>query len=286
MNVLLAHDGSQSADLALQLVASLAVPPETAVEVLRVHQQLAADLQRPASSDLAVHQRLRQEATDQLEASVGALAGGGRRVTSALKEGRPASVIVDEAHRVAADLVVVGSRGRGPVTSTLLGSVAAEVVDHVSCPVLIARGAAVTGIVLAEDGSEGARKAEDAIERWPFLSRLPVRVVGVVDTAALGYDANGYGGAGLAQIFEALSDACEQLAADGAARLAARGVKASPEVRVGSIAFELIDAARQAPADLIVVGSHGRTGVARLLLGSVARSVLHHAPCSVLIVRE
>ncbi len=262
------------------------MPSDTAVEILRVHQQLGAGLQLPPSSYLELHQRLRQEATDQLEASARALAGAGRRVSSALKEGRPASVIVDEAHRVAADLVVIGSRGRGAVTSTLLGSVAAEVVDHALCPVLIARGAALTGIVLAEDGSEGARKAEDAIGHWPFLRGLPVRVVGVVDTAALGYDPTGYGGAGLAEVFEALDDACKQITADGVARLAARGVKASGEVRVGSIAFELIDAARQASADLIVVGSHGRTGIARLLLGSVARGVLHHAPCSVLIVRE
>ncbi len=270
----------------MTLVASLALPPETTVEIVRVHQQLGADLQPPASSHLELDQRLRQEATDQLEASERALAGAGRHVTSALKEGRPASVIVDEAHRVAADLVVVGSRGRGPVASTLLGSVAAEVVDHARCPVLIARGAAVTGVVLAEDGSEGARKAEDVIARWPFLSGLSVCVVGVVDTAALGYDPTGYGGAGLAEMFEVLNGACEQLAADGVVRLAARGVQASREIRVGSIAFEIIDAARQASADLIVVGSHGRAGIARLLLGSVARGVLQHAPCSVLIVRE
>ena len=56
------------------------------------------------------------------------------------------------------------------------------------------------------------------------------------------------------------------------------------KVRSGYVPQELIDAASEAKADLIVIGSRGETGMRRALLGSVARSVLYQAPCSVLIV--
>ena len=68
--------------------------------------------------------------------------------------------------------------------------------------------------------------------------------------------------------------------------LRAVGLNAVPEGREGDAATEVIAAAQATNADLIVIGTHGRTGLSRLVLGSVARNVLHHATCSVLIARE
>jgi nucleotide-binding universal stress UspA family protein len=78
----------------------------------------------------------------------------------------------------------------------------------------------------------------------------------------------------------------ERIAEDAAARLKAAGRSAEAEMRVGDAAAEVIAAADQQGADLVVLGSRGRTGVARLLLGSVARNVLWGTSASVLIVRD
>jgi nucleotide-binding universal stress UspA family protein len=71
-----------------------------------------------------------------------------------------------------------------------------------------------------------------------------------------------------------------------AAGLTARGVAAKGVVEDGDPRLALIDVARREHADLVVVGSHGRTGLPKLVLGSVASHVTTHAPCSVLVVRE
>jgi nucleotide-binding universal stress UspA family protein len=63
-------------------------------------------------------------------------------------------------------------------------------------------------------------------------------------------------------------------------------MRAEAERRDGDAATEILAAANASKANLIVVGTHGRTGLRRILLGSVARNVLQHAGCSVLIVRE
>ncbi|HIA54687.1 MAG TPA: universal stress protein [Candidatus Melainabacteria bacterium] len=57
------------------------------------------------------------------------------------------------------------------------------------------------------------------------------------------------------------------------------------EVREGYVTDTILEAAKEWPADLIVVGSHGRTGITRLLLGSVSEAVVSQAPCSVEIVK-
>jgi nucleotide-binding universal stress UspA family protein len=68
-------------------------------------------------------------------------------------------------------------------------------------------------------------------------------------------------------------------------RLRQAGLQADAEVREGDPAHEIVLSARQHGAGLVVVGTRGQTGLRRLILGSVARKVLLHAPCSVLIVR-
>jgi nucleotide-binding universal stress UspA family protein len=78
----------------------------------------------------------------------------------------------------------------------------------------------------------------------------------------------------------------QRLATEGAERLAKRGVAASALVELGTPADGLLEAITSTNGELVVVGSHGSTGLTRVLLGSVARSILYQAPCSVLIARQ
>jgi len=73
---------------------------------------------------------------------------------------------------------------------------------------------------------------------------------------------------------------------ESVARLRAAGREAEADIRTGDAAAEIIGVAAELKADLVVLGSHGRTGLTRVLLGSVAQNVLHGGTSSVLIVRE
>jgi nucleotide-binding universal stress UspA family protein len=71
-----------------------------------------------------------------------------------------------------------------------------------------------------------------------------------------------------------------------AAKLRRKGLKAESAVRNGHPRTKIVDEAGKWRADLVVMGSHGRTGLSRLLLGSVAQYVVSHAPCSVEVIRK
>ena len=192
---------------------------------------------------------------------------------------------------MAADLIVVGHRGMGRWESMLLGSVSAEVVDHAPCPVLVARDDQLGPIVLADDGSCHARTAECVVLQWPLFSGLPVTVVTVSE------DGFPYAAAVAPMLYSdtmtayEASSAAERDARQAACEAAAKrlrdgGFDATAEVREGDAAHQIIASAREHDAGIIVVGTRGQTGLRRLVLGSVARNVLLHAPCSVLVVRE
>jgi nucleotide-binding universal stress UspA family protein len=177
-----------------------------------------------------------------------------------------------------ADLIVVGHRGHGRWESMLLGSVSSEVVDHAPCPVLVARDERLGPIVFADDGSPSARHAEAVLTRWPLFTGLPVTVLTVAEEHYPGGSALTpllYPEA-MAQYLESTHELERSRRAENeaaAARLRAGGFDVTPLVRQGD------------PAHEIVVGTRGQSGLQRLILGSVARNVLLHAPCSVLIVR-
>lgn len=293
MKVLLATDGSASSGVAVQLVAGLDWPTGTTIRIVTTLDtvRLAGPWATMTSYGLAdLEASLLDELEAVLEDAEKVLAPTGATIERQVLLGRPSAALVDQASELGSDLIVVGNRGQGPLRTMLLGSVSAEVVDHAPCPVLVARGATLGRIVLAHDGSELARAAEDLLAGMPPLMGVPVEVVSVVRTHEPSADtlAPGTMGRSMEVYGTALDESRrhhEDVARAAAERLGHLGREATWTVRAGDPARTLIDEAQTKGADLIALGTHGRTGLDRLVMGSVARNVLTHAHCSVLIVR-
>jgi nucleotide-binding universal stress UspA family protein len=142
-------------------------------------------------------------------------------------------------------------------------------------------------ILLAVDHSETSALASEEVASRPWPPESAVRVLSVVEpitppAAELWYDAAG----SLERAREDLTRRATGLAMDAADKVRRDGLAAEAVVREGDPREAIIDEARDWQADLIVVGSHGYTGLKRFLLGSVAQSVVSHAPCSVEVVRD
>ncbi|MCU0483852.1 MAG: universal stress protein [Chloroflexi bacterium] len=296
MRILLAVDGSPSADRARDLVAGLPWPAGTLVRVVAALDSGPALWGGPwlpaipADADLLEEVAIR-ELADVLARSREGLAAAGLAVETELLRGSPRLAIPEEARAWRPDLTVLGSRGHGPIEAAVLGSVSSAVVDHSAGPVLVARGDTVTRVVLAEDGSEAAKAACDLLERWPAFASVPIRVVGVVDVAApwrSGIAPTMFGAAMeiYAELLASTRTTVEQLVATTVGRLRTAGHEVEGEVREGDPAGEIVRAVGELAGDLVIIGSRGQVGLSRIVLGSVASSVLRHAHCSVLVVRR
>jgi nucleotide-binding universal stress UspA family protein len=295
---LVAIDGSTASDVAIDLVGSLPWPEGSSIRVIEC-LDMGPGLYGGPWPALALTQSdeletaLRAEAHHEIDDARERLAGPGRSISGAVEFGRPASVIVEEAHNMSADLVVVGSRGHGRLATMVLGSTSAEVVDHAPAPVLVARGTRIERIVLAWDGSPVAERAVDAVRHWPILQAAETRVVVVADVGTAWWTGFADVGASVSpeqatiavEAARATLAEAERMADDVVRVLREAGRTAEADVREGDPADAIIAAAQDAGADLIVLGTHGRTGLARLRMGSVASSVVRHAPCSVLVMR-
>ena len=138
----------------------------------------------------------------------------------------------------------------------LLGSVSAEIVDHAPCPVLVARGDTVSKILLAVTTAPApAEHAEHVLSDWPILAGRPVTVVCVAEVGmpwSTGMSPGIYD-----QVLESYTTAvdearqqCLDIAEMACERLRAAGYTATPEVREGGAADELVAAARGGPGPI------------------------------------
>ena len=142
-------------------------------------------------------------------------------------------------------------------------------------------------ILLAVDESPYSSEAVGAVADRPWPPGTTVRVLSAVENipqpaAELWYDAEGQ----LERAQQEMTKRAGELTARVAQALSASGLRAEPIVRQGDPRSVIVDEAKDWLADLIVLGSHGYTGLQRWMLGSVAQSVLSHAPCSVEVVRR
>jgi nucleotide-binding universal stress UspA family protein len=186
-----------------------------------------------------------------------------------------------------ADLLVVGARGLGGFRDLLLGSVSQQVLHHAPCPVAVVRPVpagtrsterVVVGVDGSTNGAEALAWAVDeararAAELTVVHAYLPV-ALGVYGDAAADVELTGEEKAARA-VLDAAVDAVDTTGL---------AVPVDRRVVPDGAARAVLDAAED--ADLVVVGSHGRGGFTRLLLGSVSHQVTHHAPCPVVVLRQ
>jgi universal stress protein E len=198
--------------------------------------------------------------------------------------------IVRRAESWQADLIVVGSRGATGLPRLLLGSVAERVVRHAHCKVLVARPATARGVVMAATDlsdpslpavAAGAAEATRMSSRFVLVHAIDFSGLGLMAVASAPFAAPPVLPG--ADAVREMRSAFEGTLRDIVAKLA---VEAESIVLEGSPAAVIAQHAADIGAELLVVGTHGRTGLSRLALGSVAERLVRLVPCSVLAVRQ
>ena len=138
-------------------------------------------------------------------------------------------------------------------------------------------------ILLAVDESKSSQQATEKIAQQFRRENAEVRILHVLQPISVA--APPQMAAGYAPELQDLAKPAKDLLVRAAKSLTDAGFKTETLLREGDVRETILDIAQEWKADLIVIGSRGRSGVQRFLLGSVAESVARHAPCSVEIVR-
>lgn len=280
MKLLVAVDFSPASDIALKGVAARLWPPGTTATVLNVCDRNGLSFEHAGA---------------QVATAAGVLRAAGLEPASLVLTGDPKTVIVEQARRMEADFIFVGSHGSGGIAHFLLGSVGQAVVRHAPCSVEVVRAparerqsGAGMRILLATDGSESSLNAARMVAALPWPKDTLVRVFNVLELIGSLFEAP-YLDPGLMEQHRAESMERSQAAVTAAERMISdAGLTTSESISVLLDAPKHVIAGEAAEwgADLIVLGVHGHTGLDRFLPGRVSEGVAIDAGCSVDVIRK
>jgi nucleotide-binding universal stress UspA family protein len=283
-SLLFPTDGSEGAKAALDHVLDIAAAHEATVHLLSV-----ADTRHDSVTRIGdeVVDALELEGQDIVDEAASRAQERGVATETAVLQGTPSATIVDYADDRAVDLVAMPTHGRQGVERLLLGSVTERVVRRATVPVLTIRpdeerlSYPYRNVLVPTDGSDCADAALDAGIEVATATDADLHVLSVVDVTSLGVDVRAE-----FQV-DVLEESANEIVTEAAETASAGGVEAvSGVVEFGSsIGRAIVEYAEEHDVDLVVVGTHGRTGLDRYLLGSVAEKLIRTAPVPVLTVR-
>ncbi len=277
--VLVPYDQSEQADYALEHALAL----DGAPEVVLLH---VLELQGDAVVTGEQSQQPRRvDTAEAMLAEVRETVDDPERVETAVRFGRPAHATLGAIDELGIDHVVVGSHGRDGAERLLLGSVAETVARRSSVPVTVVRTEPdpdpAASVLVPFDGSTHARHAlTHALEQFPdaavtalYVAYPPTEHVRDADRFDLSED--------WADERDDHTESILEVAGSVAAEL---GRDIETETATGDPADSIVAYTEAEPVDHVVVGSSGRDGISRLLLGSVAETVVRRSPVSVTLV--
>lgn len=264
--ILVASDGSEYSDGALSTAEALARALNaelTVVSVAAANPEYASQVPELRAMALA-------NAQAALDAARARLALPAE--TLIVEADDPYRGIVEAAEEARADLIVIGRRGKRGIARDLVGDATAKVIGHASSPVLVCPRSGMIGAGPLLAATDGSRHGDAAIRDAAHLAALLARPLVVLSVVRPEH--------GEARRQEAMAAVERARAAlqDGPIAVEGRIATGRPETVI-------VDEARRRDAALIVVGTHGRTGLERLLMGSVTERVIGLADRPVLAVR-
>lgn len=278
--ILLPFDGSEGADAVLEHVAAIAGWADATVHVLHV-----ADTSRDSVTVVGgeVVDALEARGEGLVERATDTLESRGVETESEVLQGNPAPTIVDYAETYGLDLVVLATHGREGVSRFLLGSVAEKVVRLCDVPVLSARTQPderlrfpYERLLVPTDGSEAATQAIEHAMGLAAGLDAAVEAISVVDDSFA---------------TEAEREAAETAAEEALGAVRETGENAGVDavetsIRHGRPIDAILEELDGGGHDAVVMGTRGRRGTERVLLGSVAERTVRAAPVPVLTVAE
>lgn len=200
------------------------------------------------------------------------------------RAGQTADTILTYAEDTKVDLIVIGARGNGALTRILLGSTSDSVVSHSKCSVWVVRSTTASidttapHMTVCYDGSEASKRVVNRIREMEFPSTAKISLVSFVRRPENLPDEIVYDARHQDQLKHELKELQASFPENG------------PQVEIvveesRHVGHGLVDFAAAHRSSLMVVGDRGRSAIARFFLGSVSRFVLHHSPCSVLVIK-
>jgi nucleotide-binding universal stress UspA family protein len=266
MKTLLAIDGSENATEALRSLKYLSTDHLVVLHALNVPKPAYPMMVPEVAQELyhEVERSMHADGERLLERTVSLLPFHTGPIMKVIRAGSPAEVILTTAEEQGIELIVMGARGLGPIKERLV-SVPIKTMQHVLLPL---------------KGASDTEAAIGFLERKPFRQPVELTLLSVLPaispswgTAALAAESLQAGQKENAQLF--LHSAANQLQR--------AGYTAKTHVVIGTPVESILEEAKKRQADLILMGSRGRQGVRRLVLGSVSHAVLHHPPCPILV---
>jgi len=263
---------------------------ESIAAAYQVHEPLDVQHERQRHEQ----EILRQNAESYLEAHAAPLRADGLDVAIDVRCGPAADVIVEAALGQHVKMIVLATHGYSGLKRWALGSITDKVVHATSTPVFIVRSEAsahepaLKRIMVPLDGSVLARQALPLAAELARLARSELILLEAVPTtmeAYPGFPSRGRPIPQLADLLASLRDQAATELGDLADDLRAHGLSVSTYVANGHAAEVLVDAAGQHSIDLIVMATHGYSGLRRWAIGSVADKVLHATRTPLLLVR-
>lgn len=265
--------------------------PETRVELVHATEPLAYPHPSLWTGGLARLSELMEQTQAQAKASLKALqkelaaAHPGVALGASAVAGQPAEAVAELAREQKADLIVMSTHGRSGLSHVLLGSVAERLLALAPCPVLVTRpeGAGpppLKRFLVAVDRSEHSGRALQLAARMAQSFDATITVVHAWP-APFFDETQELDGA----LFERIRQAArEELEAFIEGLQLPSGLKIESHIVPGEVGSSVQQQIAERKPDLLFLGTHGRHGLKRLLLGSVAQSAVRYSPCSAVVV--
>jgi len=274
--LLVCTDGSPDSEGAIRAALELARSPGSTLYLLEVLTYIPYELQSPdllpppaINLDLlAVQEKVVRERLDAWKAE--AAEAGVNLAPRVRTSNSPFDGIMEEIAELKPHLVIMGRHGFTGLTRLLMGSVTARIIGHSPVNVLVVPKEVPLGfkkILIASDDSPFSAAAFQ--EALSITQRMGSTLMGIA----------------VAQINGEVKTA-QEVVRKLAAEAQRRGVPLETAVPLGPAYEAIIKVAKTKQVNLIILGSHGRTGLRRLLMGSVAERVIGQAPCAVLVVKK
>ncbi len=279
--ILLATDGSEDAVLAAHAAVDLCQRSGADLHVVHAWQSIPS-----ARYESFINSSLEEMAQENLDEQTEMIKTSGGEITGAHLIKEPsAEAIVDLASEIDADLIVMGSRGKGLAKRILLGSVSEGVVHHAHVPVLLLRGGEAAWppvrVVVGEDTSEDARRAAELAIRLSGLYEAEVLLAHVVSVQWMVVKARAQG---INMVDDLMLQAQEHLDVQAKELEGVTGVLPHTRAVMGYASLALSQIAEENQQTLTVVGSRGLNAVKRAMLGSVSSNVIRSVESPVLVV--